>query len=68
VILRSITAGETVHSAAIVFDQHEMLTFADVLRTLEHHVLEQMGKARAPIALVARAGVIGTAIEYVGAA
>ena len=58
-ILGAIAAGGPVHSAAIVFDQHEVLAFADVLGPLKHHVLEQMGKARAPIALVTRTDVIG---------
>src|SRR5262249_57847157 len=57
IIVGPIRVGRTVHRAAVVEDENELLALADVLRTLKHHVLEEVREAGAALSLVARTGV-----------
>jgi hypothetical protein len=43
----------SVRYSAVAFNVFEMTRFLDVLRTLKHHVLEQMGEAGATLDFVA---------------
>ena len=58
VVERALLVRGAVHRAAVAEDGVEMLAGADVLRALEHHVLEEMREAGAAGALVARADVV----------
>ena len=58
-IIRPILRGGAVHIAAVVFDQNHVLAFADVFRSLEHHVLEQVRESGVSGVLVVRAHVVG---------
>ena len=55
VIQRAILVGRAVHRAAVDEHLHEVLAGADVLGSLEHHVLEEMREPGAALALVLRA-------------
>jgi hypothetical protein len=57
-IERQVDAGRPVHRAAVGEHLVEVLAVADVLRALEHHVLEQVREARQSLALVARPDVV----------
>ena len=57
-IVGAVFVGRAVHAAAVVQDQDEVLTLADVFGPLEHHVLKKMGEARPPGPLIARAHVV----------
>ncbi len=57
-IIRPVFGGGPVHIAAVVLHQDHVFALADVLRTLEHHVLEQMRKPGAAGVLVVRADVV----------
>ena len=46
VVVRPILGGRAVHRAAGLGDEPEVLALADVLRPLEHEVLEKVGEAR----------------------
>jgi hypothetical protein len=52
VVQRAILVGGAVHAAAVVEDQREVLARADLLRALEHHVLEEVREPGASFALV----------------
>ena len=52
-IHRAVGRGVAVHSATVVFNNDEVLALADVFRTLEHHVFEQMSESRPALPLVA---------------
>jgi hypothetical protein len=58
-VQRQVAAGGAVHRAAVGEHLVEVLAVADVVRALEHHVLEQMGEAGATGSFVARADVVG---------
>src|SRR5215203_2254595 len=58
-IVCAIFVGGAVHVAAVIKDEHEMFTGADVLGALEHHVFKEMRKTRATLAFVTRTDVIG---------
>ena len=57
-VQRQVAAGGAVHRAAVGEHLVEVLAVADVVRSLEHHVLEQVGEAGAPGSFVARADVV----------
>ena len=57
-VQRAVLVGGAVHVAAVIEDEHEVLTRPDVLRSLEHHVLEEVGESRAAAPFVARADVV----------
>ena len=58
VIERALLVRRAVHASAVAEDGEEVLAGTDVRRALEHHVLEQMREAAAPVPFVARADVV----------
>src|ERR1019366_6827092 len=54
----AVVVGRAVHAAALGEDPIKVLAGPHVFRAFEHHVLEQVGEAGAPLALVARADFI----------
>jgi hypothetical protein len=58
VIVGAVVRGRAVDVAARRFDELQVLAIGDVLRSLEHHVLEEVGEAGAARLLVLRADVI----------
>ncbi len=57
-IIRAIFGGGAVHLAAIVFDQDHVLAFTNILRTLKHHVFEQMREPGPALPLIVRPDVV----------
>ena len=57
--MRVILVGLPVVAAAVVLDEPGQLAVGDVLRSLEHQVLEQVRKTGAPLPLVPRPDVVG---------
>ena len=55
---REIGVRRAVHRSAVREHLVEVFAVADVLRALEHHVLEEVREAGEPLALVARADVV----------
>ncbi len=60
-VVGAVLVGRPVHRAAVVLDQQHVLALAYVLRTLEHHVLEQVREPGAAGPLIPRANVVGHA-------
>ena len=54
----AVGGGIAVGLATIVLDNDHVLAFADVFRTLKHHVFEEMSKSRLSHSLVTRSGVV----------
>ena len=57
-VVGEVEAGRAVEDAAVRFDQADELVLAEVLRALEHHVLEQVREAGAVLRLDAEADVV----------
>ena len=59
-VVREVEARRSVEEPAVRFDQADELHLAEVLRALEHHVLEEVREAGLVLRLVPEADVVGT--------
>jgi hypothetical protein len=58
IVVGEVLVRRAIHPAAVVQNQQEVLALADILRALEHHVLEEVREACAAGAFVARTHVV----------
>ena len=63
-VVRTVPVGRTVQRASGFGDDPEMLLVADILGTLEHHVLEKMGESGLADFLSSRAHVVSDINMY----